>query len=277
VAKQGRSVCFAIATLWSVEAPAQTALPTSDGELSDTEYSKEAENPVARLITLPLRYEGDFDNGHDKDTKSQFQVSQAVVPFSLSEGWALITRTKLPLIVQPPKKSGDQWSTGLGNGYTTFFLSPAYGHGIYWGAGPLIYYPSTNASVGVDRWGSGPSVAFLKKDESPYVYGTVVNNIWTFGGPSPRGKRTNSLLINPIFSYHFGDGWSVGSSPDITTNWLASGDKWTVPVGGGFSKTVKLGAQPIKLALESYYNAIRPSSGNDTWLLQFTVTFVFPK
>ena len=30
-------------------------------------------------------------------------------------------------------------------------------------------------------------------------------------------------------------------------------------------------------ALDSYYNAIGPNSGNDTWLLQFTVTFVFPK
>jgi hypothetical protein len=129
-----------------------------------------------------------------------------VVPFSLSAGWALITRTELPVIVQPPKKSGDQWSTGLGNGCTTFFLSPAYGSGFYWGAGPLIYYPSTNASVGVDRWGSRPSVAFLKKDASPYVFGTVVNNIWSFGGPSSSGKRTNSLLINPIVSYHFGKG-----------------------------------------------------------------------
>jgi len=276
VAMSCRAVLLAVATLWSIQSLAQTASPASDATLPDTQFSKDSENPVTRQITLPLRYEADFRNGADKATRDQFQISQAVVPFSLSADWALITRTKLPLIVQPPRKSGDHWATGLGNGYTTFFLSPAYGGGFYWGAGPLLYYPATNSSVGVTEWGSGPSVAFLKKDEGPWVLGAVINNIWSFGGP-PTSNRTNSLLLNPIASYHFGNGWAVGSSPNITSNWLASGAKWTVPVGGSFSKTAELGAQPIKFALESYYNAIRPVAGNDTWVLQFTVTFVFPR
>jgi hypothetical protein len=276
VAKNCRAALLIIATLWSFQSPAQTTSPASDAALSDTELSKDSENPVTRQITLPLRYEADFDNGEDKATKHQFQINQAVVPLSLSEDWALITRTKLPVIVQPPRKRGDQWATGLGNGYTTFFLSPAYGGSFYWGAGPLLYYPATNSSVGVTEWGSGPSVAVLKKDEGPWVLGAVINNIWSFGGP-PTSNRTNSMLINPLVSYHFGDGWAAGSSPSITTNWIASGGKWTVPVGASLSRTVELGAQPTKFTLESYYNAIRPTSGNDTWLLQFTVTFVFPR
>jgi hypothetical protein len=47
------------------------------------------------------------------------------VPFRLNEDWALITRTKLPAIVQAPKSLGDHWA-GLSNGYTTFFLSPEH-------------------------------------------------------------------------------------------------------------------------------------------------------
>ena len=47
------------------------------------------------------------------------------MPFRLNEDWALITRTKLPAIVQPPKSLGDHWA-GLSNGYTTFFLSPEH-------------------------------------------------------------------------------------------------------------------------------------------------------
>jgi hypothetical protein len=66
----------------------------------------------------------------------------------------------------------------------------------------------------------------------------VVNNIWSFGGPPHNSDRTNQLFPNPIGNYHFGDGWSVGSSPEITTNWIASGGKWTVPFGGGFGKLV---------------------------------------
>ena len=67
----------------------------------------------------------------------------------------------------------------------------------------------------------------------------------------------------------------MGSSPNITANWIASGGKWTVPVGGGFSKVIRLGEQPIKLGFDAYYNAIRPTAGNDTWLSQATMTFIF--
>jgi hypothetical protein len=263
---------LAVVALWSGQSLAQTATP-----VSDTELSKEIENPVTRRITLPLRYEADFLDGPYKATKDTFSIDQAVVPFRLNEDWALITRTKLPVEALPPKKLGDHWAFGLSNGYTTFFLSPEHGDGFYWGAGPVLYYPSaTNSAVGVNKWGSGPSAAFIKEDESPWVLGAVANNIWSFGGPPGSSDRTNQLLLNPFVSYHFGEGWSVGSSPNITTNWIASGGKWTVPVGGGFAKAVRLGEQPIKLDLDAYYNAIRSKAANETWLLQFTMTFQFP-
>jgi len=183
---------------------------------------------------LPLRYEAEFLDGAYYATKDTFEIDQAVVPFRLNEDWALITRTKLPFEVEPPKKLGDHWANGLSNGYTTFFLSPEHGEGLYWGAGPILYYPATNTTVGVDKWGSGPSAAFIKEDESPWVFGAVVNNIWSIGSPPGDSDRTNQLFLNPFVNYHFADGWSVGSSPEITANWIASGGKWTVPVGGGF-------------------------------------------
>jgi len=133
---------------------AQMVTPTND---TDTELSKEIENPVTRRITLPLRYEAEFLDGAYYATKDTFEIDQAVVPFRLNEDWALITRTKLPFEAEPPKKLGDHWANGLSNGYTTFFLSPEHGEGFYWGVGPILYYPATNTTVGVDKWGSGPS------------------------------------------------------------------------------------------------------------------------
>ena len=261
-----------MATLWSDQSLAQSATP-----MSDTELSKEIENPVTRYITVPLRYEADFLDGPYKATKDTFSIDQAVVPFRLNEDWALITRTKLPGEAQPPKKLGEHWAGGLSNGYTTFFLSPEHGEDFYWGVGPVLYYPSaTNSALGVNKWGSGPSAAFVQKDESPWVFGAVANNIWSFGGPPGISDRTNQLLLNPFVSYHIAEGWSVGSSPNIATNWIASGGKWTVPVGGGFAKAFQLSGQPVKLDLDVYYNAIRPKAANETWLLQVTLTFQFP-
>jgi hypothetical protein len=229
------------------------------------------------VVVAELRYEAEFDN-RAKVTKHTLEIDQALVPFRLTEDWTLITRTKLPAEALPPKKLGENWTTGLSNGYTTFFLSPEHGNGFYWGVGPLLYYPSSTAALGVDKWGAGPSVAFIKKDAGPWVFGALVNNIWSFGDTPPGSSdKTNSLLLNPFISYHFGDGWSVGSSPDITANWIASGEKWTVPIGGGLAKTTRIGEQSVKLAIDAYYNAIRPNPADDAWVLKTTLTFLFPE
>jgi hypothetical protein len=192
-----------MATLASGQSLAQS-LAQSAALVSDTELSKEIENPVTRRITLPLRYEADFLDGPYKTTKETFEIDQAVVPFRLNEDWALITRTKLPAVVQPPKKLGDHWAAGLSNGYTTFFLSPEHGEGFYWGLGPVLYYPSaTNSTVGVNKWGSGPSAAFIKEDESPWVFGAVANNIWSFGGPPGSSDRTQPASAQSVRQLSF--------------------------------------------------------------------------
>jgi hypothetical protein len=86
------------------------------------------------------------------------------------------------------------------------------------------------------------------------------------------------MLLNPFLSFHFGDGWSIGASPNITANWLSkAGQVWTVPVGGGLSKVVRIGAQPVQFALAAYYNAVRPTASRETWLVQATITLVFAR
>src|SRR5215475_8754350 len=135
-----KRVILPFAVLLAGKALAQVPTP-----VTNTDFSKETENPVTRRVTLPLRYEADFLDGADKLTKSTVELDQAVVPFRLNEDWSLITRTKLPAEARPPKNAGDHWADGLSNGYTTFFLSPEHGRGFYWGAGPVLYYPATNS------------------------------------------------------------------------------------------------------------------------------------
>jgi hypothetical protein len=115
-------------------------------------------------------------------------------------------------------------------------------------------------------------VSQFHKDAGPWVFGLVANNIWTFDGAT--GSNATNML-NPFFGYHFGDGWALASSPEITANWIASGNKWTIPVGGGVSKVVRLGELPFKLEVAAYYNAIRPTASQDPWQFQAKLTFVF--
>jgi hypothetical protein len=57
---------------------------------------------------------------------------------------------------------------------------------------------------------------------------------------------------------------------------IEGGQQWTIPSGGDIDKILRLGEQRIKLSVESYYNAIRPQAGNQNWLVQVTVTLLFP-
>ena len=45
------------------------------------------------------------------------------------------------------------------------------------------------------------------------------------------------MLIQPFVNYNLPDAWYLVSAPIITANWEASsGNKWTVPLGGGWAE-----------------------------------------
>lgn len=113
--------------------------------------------------------------------------------------------------------------------------------------------------------------------KGPIVAGALANNIWSFGGTSGRGgTKYNSFLLQPFANYNFGGGWYVTSSPIITANWLVAGNNaWTLPVGGGFGRVVKVGGKlPVNLRLSAYGNVLRPRYGA-TWQLRLQMTVIF--
>jgi hypothetical protein len=196
------------------------------------------------------------------------------VPFHLNEDWNLITRTIMPLTWQPQLTPGGDSSFGLGNTVLSLFLSPAKPGKWIWGVGPVVLLPATNMSVGTNLWGGGLSAVGLRID-GPWVYGAVVNNVWSFGGDSGiGGNKVNFFTLQPFVNYNFGDGWYVTSSPIITANWLTGGQEWTLPVGGGGGKVFRLGKLPINVSLQGYYNALTPDNGAK-WQLRTQLTFIF--
>jgi hypothetical protein len=78
-------------------------------------------------------------------------------------------------------------------------------------------------------------------------------------------------------NYNLPRGWYLVSAPILTADREAdAGDRWTVPVGGGFGKLFKLGKLPINTTLQGYYNNVeRPRFGSE-WQLRFQVQFLLP-
>ena len=63
------------------------------------------------------------------------------------------------------------------------------------------------------------------------------------------------MLIQPFVNYNMEGGWYLVSSSIITANWEAdSGNRWTVPLGGGFGKIFRIGNQPMNAQLQGFYH-----------------------
>jgi hypothetical protein len=110
----------------------------------------------------------------------------------------------------------------------------------------------------------------------PWVVGALAQNVWSFAGEGDR-PHVNQFLVQPFVNYNLPEGWSLTSSPTMTLDWTAdSGDQWTVPLGGGFSKVFKVGEQAMKFQVQAFYNVVKPDNAAD-WSLQVTLQFLFPK
>lgn len=246
-------------------------------ESASTEsLARAAQNPLANLVSVPFQNNTNFDVGPRDGTQNVLNI-QPVVPFSLGKDWNLITRTIVPIITQPGFEAGQGTTTGLGDIQLTGFLSPNASEGLIWGAGVIGQLPTnSNDRLGNDRWGLGPSAVVLRMDKgSPWVYGFLVNNVWSVGGGSD--PKYNNFLLQPFVNYNLPDGWYLTSSPVITADWEApSSERWTVPLGGGVGKIVHFGRLPVNLQLQGYYNVEKPDNGAH-WTLRFQIQFLFPK
>jgi hypothetical protein len=95
------------------------------------------------------------------------------------------------------------------------------------------------------------------------------------------------LLLQPFVNYNLPDHWYLVSGPVMTANWAAkTGDIWTVPLGGGVGKLLKLGQilpleghkianLPFTTEIQAYGLVARPDDGAK-WQLRFQLNFLFP-
>jgi hypothetical protein len=239
------------------------------------------QNPVGALISIPFQFR--FDYGAPNGEASFLNI-MPVVPFTVGD-WNLINRLIIPLIDSPGEVAGlpqipspipGDGATGLGDINYSLFLSPAKPGKIIWGLGPSIMLPTaTDAQIGSEKWSAG-ATAVLLAQPNPWSLGILVRHLWSFAGDDDRSD-VNQSLIEPFINYNLDKGWYLLTDLVITANWEAdSNNRWTVPIGGGFGKLVKIGGQPINLRTEAYYNLEKPDNAPE-WLWGFTIQFLFPK
>jgi len=241
--------------------------------------AKAAQNPVASMISVPIQLNMNFGTGPQDDLQTVTNI-QPVVPFSLGENWNLITRTIIPVISQPDFGLYSARQNGIGDIQFSTFLSPKEPSigGWIWGAGVIAQLDTaTDDRLGQGAWGLGPTAVALRMS-GPWVYGALVNNVWSLSEGRNRGK-VNQFLAQPFINYNFPStpGRYLTFSPIITANWeAANGQKWLVPVGLGIGQVTRLGTQPVNLQAAYYYNVERPT-GAPNYQVRLQVQFMFPQ
>jgi hypothetical protein len=138
---------------------------------------------------------------------------------------------------------------------------------------------NSRPELGNANWGLGPEFVVLHLDHaSPWVYGAIINNIWSLTS-NKQGGSYNNFVLQPFINYNIPgcDGLYINSGPLVTANWNAdSGQQWTVPLGGGVGKIFHFGKLPVNTFLQAYYNVVKPDY-EANWQIRFQVQFMFPK
>ncbi len=154
------------------------------------------------------------------------------------------------------------------------FFTPNTTGNFSWGAGAMLSIPiATDGRLGSGKWSAGPAFRF-NYQSGPWTLGAFGGQVWSFAGDGKRDD-VSQLIIRGAVRRQLQNNWYFVSAPLITANWNAAGQKWLLPLGGGFGKVFKVDSNPWALSLQGYYNVIKPD-GAPNWAIRLTLVVAIP-
>lgn len=242
----------------------------------EADLAQQLANPIASLISLPIQFNYDENLGSD-DQGSLLRINvQPVVPISLGEEWNLISRTVLPVVNQKDFPTAGFSEFGLSDTVQSLFFSPKAptASGWIWGAGPVILLPTaTDAFLGTEKWGIGPTVVALKQN-GPWTFGGLANHIESFAGDNDRAD-ISATFLQPFVTYITPKQTTFAVNTEATYDWES--DKWSIPINFNVNQLLRFGNQLAQVGGGVRYWATSPDAGAEGWGVRFTVTLVFPR
>ncbi len=250
------------------------------------ELAKQSQNPVGNMYSVPIEYWHHNGIGPDGDGAANMAMLKPAIPVTIGKV-NLINRFIVPYMGTDPHNGGDfgnvilpsseSKESGLGNIQYQGIFSPSEPGPVIYGLGAMVEFPTHAKGLGSDNYSAGPVFLALTMPGN-WVIGTIVQNLWSVGGSSDPDDDVNSFLWQYFVNYNFDDGWYLTSTPIMTADWNAkSGEKWTVPIGGGVGKLMKFESfPPLDFKLQAFSNVVRPTYGAD-WQMMFSVKMILPK
>jgi len=259
--------------------------------IAHADATEDSMNPLSTVISVPFENNTLFNVGPSKTTVNILNV-KPIFPVNLGD-WNLINRITLPIAYtegQDEEVTGD-FTTGIGNpgsfglgsvyglADVTYqgFLTPARSGKIAWGLGGSLVLPThTKDRFGSNKWSAGPAIVIFST-QGNWIWGAIAQNIWSFAGDSDAAD-VNVFSAQFTVNYKLKNRWYLTTAPLIVANWeVDKENRWTVPVGGGIGRLLKLkGKKAVAIDAGAYYNVETPRFANN-WYSQVLVNFLFPK
>ena len=182
-------------------------------------------------------------------------------------------------VAQPPAEGPalpinlfDGRTTGVGDMYYVGLFSPSDpivykeggptgGRAIgVWGLGFDLGAPTASEDLlGTGKWTAGPSALYAYMGPR-WKLGGLLQQYWDFAGDDDRDP-VNLTNFQYFLFYSIDETLSVGAAPNIIGNWeLDSDDRWTVPIGFGVQKVIKLGKASARIGVELHYSVVQPDN-----------------
>ena len=269
------------ALLMAAVCAAQSAAAQEASERSAAEVAVLLAHPNTVLGTLNFNldfttYDGTLPGAGDQDG---FTLGfQPVLPYPLKSGVNLFVRPLIPIVFQQPVPTADGFEdvgTDLGDISFDAAVGKTYASGMVLVGGVVGTTPTaTNDALGLDQWLLGPEalVAVVKKWGA---LGLLVSHQWDIAGED--SFDTSITGGQYFFVFHLGEGWQFNSSPTYSYNHEAeSGQRWTIPLAAGVSKTMILGGTPWKFAVQYWYYLKSPDAFGRDRQIRLTITPVIP-
>ena len=193
-------------------------------------------------ISVEEEYTPSYDAENGASTVLNFRTQ---IPIKSRRPYLI--RFKLPVVTSAPANA----VTGAGD-LSVFGLTVAGTERQTRLIGFTVRVPlAHDNSLGSGKYSIGPAYGYQNRI-GPWTIGFFTQSFFSVIGPSSRATVGQSK-IEPILSYSFQDGWSVGlSTMSMTYNWVRN--QWTeVPFGFGVDK--RLGAS-LQASLESETNLV---------------------
>mgnify|MGYP001544314055 CR=1 FL=1 len=220
-----------------------------------------------------IAYDGDVPGAGSAEAWRM--LWQPSLPYVLSETTNLFIRPAVPVIFSQdvPQQGGGFGSVGvdLGDIGFDFSMGKTLPGGIVLLGGIAGTLPTaTNDALGLDQWLLGPEAAIAMV--RPWgVLGALVSHQWDVAGED--SFDTSITGGQYFYAFNLKDGWQINSSPAFSYNHEASsGNKWTVPLGIGASKTSIIEGRPWKFGLQYWHYIESPDAFGPDYQLRFSIS-----